>query len=146
MSSEKVSSSLRIACLERDHYRCRACGFHDPMSMQADHIVPRSLGGRDTLSNLQTFCNVCNNLKGNVNTGELPILPPIEGFGDYATVQSNRTAFQSLVKECRQRMIDNATTLVRGWRAEGVRGVIIRNRLEKILPIRHVDPILRATK
>ena len=30
-----------------------------------DHIVPKSLGGPDTLENFQTMCLPCNSLKGN---------------------------------------------------------------------------------
>lgn len=33
--------------------------------MTKDHIKPKSIGGEDTLSNYQTMCSVCNNLKGN---------------------------------------------------------------------------------
>lgn len=33
--------------------------------MTKDHIVPKSKGGEDVLSNYQTMCSVCNNLKGN---------------------------------------------------------------------------------
>lgn len=30
-----------------------------------DHIFPKSLGGSDTLENLQTMCKICNELKSN---------------------------------------------------------------------------------
>lgn len=30
-----------------------------------DHIVPKSLGGKNILSNYQTMCVICNNKKGN---------------------------------------------------------------------------------
>ena len=30
-----------------------------------DHIIPKSLGGKDHLDNLQTMCSTCNWLKGN---------------------------------------------------------------------------------
>ena len=32
-----------------------------------DHILPRSLGGKDTLENQQIMCEPCNMLKGNRN-------------------------------------------------------------------------------
>jgi 5-methylcytosine-specific restriction endonuclease McrA len=32
--------------------------------MTRDHIIPRSKGGRDRLSNSQTMCHKCNNRKG----------------------------------------------------------------------------------
>lgn len=33
--------------------------------MTKDHILPKSKGGKDDLSNYQTMCSICNNLKGN---------------------------------------------------------------------------------
>lgn len=33
--------------------------------MTKDHILPKSKGGKDKLSNYQTMCSICNNLKSN---------------------------------------------------------------------------------
>lgn len=33
--------------------------------MTKDHILPKSRGGKDTLSNFQTMCTICNFNKGN---------------------------------------------------------------------------------
>lgn len=37
----------------------------DEVMLTKDHIIPKSLGGLDTLDNLQTMCKVCNEAKGN---------------------------------------------------------------------------------
>lgn len=37
----------------------------DGMLMTKDHIIPKSLGGVDEISNLQTMCKECNERKGN---------------------------------------------------------------------------------
>ncbi len=37
---------------------------NDGVLMTKDHIIPRSKGGKDTMSNYQTMCVKCNVLKG----------------------------------------------------------------------------------
>jgi 5-methylcytosine-specific restriction endonuclease McrA len=41
-----------------------------PILMTRDHIIPRSRGGKDRLSNYQTMCEPCNNLKGDMMPDE----------------------------------------------------------------------------
>lgn len=57
--------NLSKACKKRDGYVCRCCGKKartkdEKKRMHADHIIPRSKGGRDTLSNLQCLCEGCH--------------------------------------------------------------------------------------
>jgi len=45
---------------------CTGCDSHfRPENLEVDHIVPRSKGGTDHLSNLQLLCGYCNRVKGN---------------------------------------------------------------------------------
>lgn len=46
------------------YYKSHLNLFAGSTLMTKDHIVPRSLGGNDSLSNLQTLCSFCNTLKG----------------------------------------------------------------------------------
>jgi len=49
--------------LKRDEHQCQYCGTkRGPFTI--DHILPRSLGGKDTWENLVCACNSCNNKKG----------------------------------------------------------------------------------
>jgi 5-methylcytosine-specific restriction endonuclease McrA len=50
--------------LIRDGNRCQYCGtVKGPMTV--DHIVPKTMGGRDSWENLVCSCARCNNKKGN---------------------------------------------------------------------------------
>ena len=49
--------------LKRDAFQCQYCGTRrGPFTI--DHVVPRSLGGRDSWENLVCACHKCNNDKG----------------------------------------------------------------------------------
>lgn len=68
---------MRLKTLIADNYICRACGFGgselDAGYLEADHIVPRSKGGKNTLENFQCLCAVCNKLKSNKIAFEFPV-------------------------------------------------------------------------
>jgi 5-methylcytosine-specific restriction endonuclease McrA/uncharacterized protein (DUF1778 family) len=51
---------LSAAVLNRDNYVCRYCGGR---ATTADHVVPKSKGGSDALSNLVAACRSCNSGK-----------------------------------------------------------------------------------
>lgn len=44
-------------CARYDH-RCLCCGEHKPLTV--DHVLPLSLGGDNTINNLQPLCLACN--------------------------------------------------------------------------------------
>lgn len=60
-----MTRSLRYDVLRRDGYRCRICGRSqaDGVTLEVDHIVPVSRGGKTEMSNLQTLCWDCNHGK-----------------------------------------------------------------------------------
>ncbi len=64
----KVPPSLRRKVFMRDGFRCVDCGANpstDPfVTLEADHRIPVSKGGKTTLGNLQTLCWACNRGKG----------------------------------------------------------------------------------
>lgn len=61
----KVSKELRQEIFERDGYTCVNCGSTEKESLEIDHIMPISKGGKTEPSNLQTLCRNCNARKGN---------------------------------------------------------------------------------
>ena len=63
---EPISGSIRYEVLKRAEFRCELCGISaEEKSLEVDHIHPKSLGGKDDLSNYQAHCYSCNSSKGN---------------------------------------------------------------------------------
>ena len=59
-----ISGSTRYNVLKRAKYRCELCGAHESqIALHVDHIIPRSKGGPDDLSNFQALCQTCNTNK-----------------------------------------------------------------------------------
>ena len=59
-----ISGSTRYNVLKRAKYRCELCGAHESqIALHVDHIIPRSKGGPDELSNFQALCQTCNTNK-----------------------------------------------------------------------------------
>ncbi len=141
-----IPTSVRETVITRDNGRCRACGIGDRDALQCDHILPESKGGDDSLGNLQALCGVCNNRKGNVDIGELPILPPVEGFGDFADVMHKRGVFMEMVANARQTEFASLASIAATMRANGVPGYKIRANLERMVNARYVEKILQTTR
>ncbi len=53
--------TLRKQVLIRDRHTCHYC---KGKAVTADHIIPRSKGGGDVLSNLVAVCMPCNKIAG----------------------------------------------------------------------------------
>lgn len=54
---------------ERDNYTCTYCGIKGG-KLEADHIIPFSKGGDDTMENLTTSCQKCNRQKRDKSVSE----------------------------------------------------------------------------
>ena len=75
-----ISAKLRAEVLDRNGFTCVMCGLTpgelDPSTgrkvrLHIGHIVDKSLGGRDELSNLRALCSTCNQGAKNI-TSEKP--------------------------------------------------------------------------
>lgn len=63
-----VSGSVRYEVLSRAKFKCELCGISaDEKNIEVDHIFPKSLGGKDDLSNYQALCYSCNAAKRNTD-------------------------------------------------------------------------------
>ena len=56
-----LSKKLRFDVFKRDAFRCQYCGKTPPaVTLEVDHITPRTRGGIDAIDNLLTACFDCN--------------------------------------------------------------------------------------
>jgi diadenosine tetraphosphate (Ap4A) HIT family hydrolase/5-methylcytosine-specific restriction endonuclease McrA len=63
-----ISGSIRYEVLSRAKFRCELCGIPaDEKNLEVDHIFPKSLGGKDDLTNYQALCYSCNANKRNTD-------------------------------------------------------------------------------
>lgn len=78
--SRKISARLKAEVFDRNGFTCQMCGATPgeidldtgrKVRLHVGHIVDKSLGGRDELSNLRTLCSSCNQGARNV-TAERP--------------------------------------------------------------------------
>ncbi len=63
-----IAGSVRYEVLSRAKFKCELCGIAaDEKNIEVDHIFPKSLGGKDDLSNFQALCYSCNAAKRNTD-------------------------------------------------------------------------------
>jgi 5-methylcytosine-specific restriction endonuclease McrA len=79
-STKGISSKLRAEVFDRDGSTCQMCGQTPgdidtttgrKVRLHVGHIVDKTLGGKDELSNLRALCSSCNQGAKNI-TGEKP--------------------------------------------------------------------------
>lgn len=58
----KMTAKLRYQVLREDGFKCQICGrgAADGETLEVDHIVPVSKGGKTVRENLRTLCHTCN--------------------------------------------------------------------------------------
>lgn len=63
-----ISGSIKYEVYKKAMFRCELCGVSaDLKGLEVDHIHPKSLGGKDDLSNYQALCYSCNAAKRNTD-------------------------------------------------------------------------------
>jgi ATP adenylyltransferase len=63
-----ISGSIRYQVLAAAKGRCELCGItNEEKMLEVDHIFPKSLGGKNDLSNYQALCYSCNAAKRNTD-------------------------------------------------------------------------------
>ena len=72
---ELAGFEVREYLLQKFSRRCAYCGATDTL-LEIEHVVPRSKGGSDRVSNLAIACHPCNQAKGNQDIKDFLISKP----------------------------------------------------------------------
>ncbi|PSB04740.1 HNH endonuclease [Merismopedia glauca] len=60
----KIPDEVRKYVFIRNNYQCQSCGkTHQETELNIDHIIPLAKGGSNDISNLQSLCRTCNQIK-----------------------------------------------------------------------------------
>jgi 5-methylcytosine-specific restriction endonuclease McrA len=105
--ARSISGRLRAAVLDRNGFTCQMCGLTpgeiDPATgrkvrLHIGHIVDKSIGGKDELSNLRALCSSCNQGAKNITSVKPPavwLLSQIRRAG----LEEQRAVFEWLRKK-----------------------------------------------
>ena len=122
---ELLGYEVREYLLEKWQRKCAYCGKTN-IPLEIEHIIPKSKGGSNRVSNLTIACHACNQAKGNQTAKE---------FG-HPTIQAKAkkplqsAAFMNIVKKRLVELLDCETTY----------GYITKhNRIKLDLPKSHVN-------
>lgn len=99
---ELLGYEVREYLLEKFHRTCVYCGKKE-VPLQVEHIVPKSRGGSDRVSNLTLACAPCNRKKGNKTAQEFGF-PKVQEqakkpLRDAAMMNATRFALMNTLKE-----------------------------------------------
>jgi hypothetical protein len=79
LDTDPVRADVRYQVLAAANGRCALCGAHSSeRRIEVDHIIPRSRGGTNDISNLQALCDECNRGKSNADQTDFRVAPDIE--------------------------------------------------------------------
>jgi len=104
--SNRLDENLRLACLIRDNFTCQKCGKKNTR-LEAHHITWTTKGGKDSIYNLITLCEICHEKvhktgeSGEVKLKRNKVVTGMDGFKDRIaarTMQGKTLMYQNLEK------------------------------------------------
>ena len=70
-----ITKKMRFEVFKRDGFRCAYCGRTPPVvTLEVDHIQPKSRGGKNDINNYITACFDCNRGKRDIPLDKIPPL------------------------------------------------------------------------
>jgi ATP adenylyltransferase len=87
---QAVSGTIRYEVLKRAKYRCELCGISaEEKALEVDHIVPKNLGGEDSINNYQALCYTCNAQKRDLDDTDFRDLSQLYDNRDHDCIFCN---------------------------------------------------------
>ena len=92
---DELTEEIKQQVFALDHFTCVCCGKRQRkgVPLNADHILPVSMGGTNSVSNLQTLCKYCNRAKGvneiNYRVTKTPLRQPKDTINLFEPVSSD---------------------------------------------------------
>lgn len=82
-SGGRFTAEEWAALKQRYDYHCLRCGQREPViKLSADHVIPLSKGGMNTIDNIQPLCKPCNTAKHTDDTDYRPLWEASRGDGE----------------------------------------------------------------
>ncbi len=135
-----INKKLRFEVFKRDGFKCAYCGKSPPaVTLEVDHIEPKSKGGSDCIENLITACFDCNRGKSNIPLDKIPN-SLVENLEILQEREAQLKAYRRLVKTIQQRIAQDVDdidqiykTAYRGWKLSDIfRNGSVKNFLAKL--------------
>ncbi len=110
-----VGKRTRFEVFKRDQFQCQYCGRNPPaVVLEADHVVPVSEGGPDTMDNLVTACFDCNSGKSNIPLGSVP-KPLVQVMAETAEKREQLAEYSRFLMEQRAEEDAQVERLSKYW-------------------------------
>lgn len=103
-----LSKKIRFDVFKRDGFKCAYCGQTPPLvTLEVDHINPKSTGGQDDINNLITACFDCNRGKRDDPLGKIPLRLE-ENLEILKEKEAQLAAYNKVMKSIKNRIDKNA--------------------------------------
>jgi hypothetical protein len=103
-----LSKKTRFEVFKRDGFKCAYCGKAPPdVTLEVDHINPKSRGGKDDLNNYITACFDCNRGKKHIPLDKIPNQISLN-LGILKEQQSQLNEYNKFIKKLNAKKMKNA--------------------------------------